>query len=78
MKNESNISEQVRQTLVIIREQRFKIKDLGVSSTVFSNWKHQGLLMEGMISEDRKGKKLNLTEWVWFKWLTIKLMFQFL
>lgn len=67
MKNESNISEQVRQTLVIIREQRFKLKDLGVSSTVFSNWKHQGLLMEGMISGDRMGKKLNLIEWVWLK-----------
>jgi DNA-binding transcriptional MerR regulator len=67
MKNESNISEQARQALVKIRERKFGLKDLGVSSRVISNWKQQGLLMEGMISEDRKGKKLNLTEWVWFK-----------
>lgn len=67
MKNESNICVQAIQALGIIRERKFELKDLGVSSRVILSWQQQGLLVEGMISEERKGGKLNLTEWVWFK-----------
>ena len=65
MKGHLDIDSKVNKAIVTLREPKFRLKDLGVSSPTLTHWQQQGILIEGQMAEGRKWRQLNLVDWVW-------------
>ena len=48
----------------VIGDERFKVSELGITSRVFTHWRHNGLIPE---FEGRKWIRLNLIEYFWIQ-----------
>ena len=67
MKSQLDIISEVNKALVILREPKFRLKDLGLPSRILTHWQQQGILIEGQMAEGRRWRQLNMVDWVWLK-----------